>query len=54
MTVDELLSSYREVFAVSEFEKGERFERTHAEFLADVSCMARKNFRRVALEEFSV
>lgn len=33
MTVDELLSSYREVFAMSEFEKGERFERLMRNFL---------------------
>ena len=33
MTVDELLSSYHEVFAMSEFEKGERFERLMRNFL---------------------
>ena len=33
MTVDELLSSYREIFAMSESEKGERFERLMRNFL---------------------
>lgn len=33
MTIDELLKSYREIFAMSEAEKGERFERLMRNFL---------------------
>ena len=33
MTIDELLETYRDVFAMTELEKGERFERLMKNFL---------------------
>ena len=41
MTSDELLETYRDVFAMTELEKGERFERLMKNFFGNVPRVAR-------------